>query len=63
MSTQMNKKMKNFEDALKDWRIAQLLENESTLEDIFNYLKRVIKRFCEEKLKSAKLKINKIIKK
>jgi exodeoxyribonuclease VII small subunit len=46
--------------------IAQLLENEETpLEDSIKLFEEGIelKDFCEEKLKSAKLKINKIIKK
>ena len=68
MSTQMNKKNeKTFEDALQRLEeIAQLLENEETpLEDSIQLFEEGIelKDFCEEKLKSAKLKINKIIKK
>ena len=66
MSTQMNKKNeKTFEDALQRLEeIAQLLENEETpLEDSIQLFEEGIelKDFCEEKLKSAKLKINKII--
>ena len=68
MSTQMNKKNeKTFEDALQRLEeIAQLLENEETpLEESIKYFEEGIelKDFCEEKLKSAKFKINKIIKK
>ena len=59
----MNKKInKNFEDSLK----AELLEDENTpLEDSIKLFEEGIelKDFCEEKLKSAKLKIDKIIKK
>ncbi len=61
------KNEKNFEDALKRLEeIAELLEDESTpLEDSINLFEEgiVLKDFCEEKLKSAKLKIDKIIKK
>ena len=62
----MNKKNeKSFEDALQRLEeIAQLLENENTpLEDSIKLFEEGIelKDFCEEKLKSAKLKINKII--
>ena len=68
MSTLMNKiNKKTFEDALlRLEEIAQLLENEETpLEDSIRLFEEGIelKEFCEEKLKSAKLKINKIIKK
>ena len=68
MSTQMNKKNeKSFEDALQRLEeIAQLLENEETpLEDSIKLFEEGIelKEFCEEKLKSAKLKIDKIVKK
>tara|TARA_B100001063_G_scaffold177870_1_gene166783 strand:- start:627 stop:851 length:225 start_codon:yes stop_codon:yes gene_type:complete len=63
----MNKKNeKNFEDALQRLEeIAQLLESEDTpLEDSIKLFEEGIelKEFCEEKLKSAKLKIDKIIK-
>ena len=63
----MNKKNeKNFENALERLEeIAQLLENEDTpLEDSIKLFEEGIelKEFCEEKLKSAKLKIDKIIK-
>ena len=63
----MNKKNeKNFEDALHRLEeIAQLLESEDTpLEDSIKLFEEGIelKEFCEEKLKSAKLKIDKIIK-
>ena len=68
MSTQMNKKNeKTFENALQRLEeIAQLLENEETpLEDSIQLFEEGIelKDFCEEKLKSEKLKKNKIIKK
>jgi exodeoxyribonuclease VII small subunit len=63
----MNKKNeKNFEDALQRLEeIAQLLESEDTpLEDSIKLFEEgfELKEFCEEKLKSAKLKIDKIIK-
>ena len=64
----MNKKKENnFESALKRLEeISDLLENEDTpLEDSIKLFEEGIelKEFCEEKLKSAKLKINKIVKK
>ena len=64
----MNKKIeKNFETALKRLEeISDLLENEDTpLEDSIKLFEEGIelKDFCEEKLKSAKLKIDKIVKK
>ncbi len=64
----MNKKNdKNFENSLKRLEeIADLLENENTaLEDSIKLFEEGIelKDFCEDKLKSAKLKIDKIIKK
>ena len=64
----MNKKKENnFESALKRLdEISDLLENEDTpLEDSIKLFEEGIelKEFCEEKLKSAKLKIDKIIKK
>ncbi len=64
----MNKKNeKNFEDSLSRLEeIADLLENENTpLEDSIKLFEEGIelKDLCEEKLKSAKLKIDKIIKK
>ena len=64
----MNKKKENnFESALKRLEeISDLLENEDTpLEDSINLFEEGIelKEFCEEKLKSAKLKIDKIVKK
>ena len=67
MSTQMNKKKdNNFESALKRLEeISDLLENEDTpLEDSIKLFEEGIelKEFCEEKLKSAKLKIDKIVK-
>ena len=63
----MNKKNeKNFEAALRRLEeIAHLLESEDTpLEDSIQLFEEGIelKEFCEEKLKSAKLKIDKIIK-
>ena len=63
----MNKKNeKNFEIALHRLEeIAHLLESEDTpLEDSIQLFEEGIelKEFCEEKLKSAKLKIDKIIK-
>ena len=67
MSTQMNKKKdNNFESALKRLEeISDLLENEDTpLEDSIKLYEEGIelKEFCEDKLKSAKLKIDKIVK-
>ena len=67
MSTQMNKKKdNNFESALKRLEeISDLLENEDTpLEDSIKLFEEGIelKEFCEDKLKSAKLKIDKIVK-
>ena len=64
----MNKKKENnFENALKRLEeISDLLENEDTpLEDSIKLFEEGIelKEFCEEKLKSAKLKIDKILKK
>ena len=64
----MNKKKENnFESALKRLEeISDLLENEDTpLEDSIQLFEEGIelKEFCEEKLKSAKLKIDKIVKK
>ena len=63
----MNKKKENnFEIALKRLEeISDLLENEDTpLEDSIKLFEEGIelKEFCEEKLKSAKLKIDKIVK-
>ena len=63
----MNKKNeKNFENAIERLEeIAQLLESEDTpLEESIKLFEEGIKlkEFCEEKLKSAKLKIDKIIK-
>ena len=63
----MNKKVeKNFESALKRLeQISDLLENEDTpLEDSIKLFEEGIelKEFCEDKLKSAKLKIDKIVK-
>ena len=62
-----NKKENNFENALKRLEeISDLLENEDTpLEDSIKLFEEGIelKEFCEEKLKSAKLKIDKIVKK
>ena len=63
----MNKKKENnFESALKRLEeISDLLENEdTTLEDSIKLFEEGIelKEFCEEKLKSAKLKIDKIVK-
>ena len=63
----MNKKNeKNFETALHRLEeIAHVLESEDTpLEDSIQLFEEGIelKEFCEEKLKSAKLKIDKIIK-
>jgi exodeoxyribonuclease VII small subunit len=64
----MNKKKENnFEIALNRLEeISDLLENEDTpLEDSIKLFEEGIelKEFCEEKLKSAKLKIDKIVKK
>ena len=64
----MNKKKENnFESALNRLEeISDLLENEDTpLEDSIKLFEegRELKEFCEEKLKSAKLKIDKIVKK
>ena len=63
----MNKKKENnFELALKRLEeISDLLENEDTpLEDSIKLFEEGIelKEFCEDKLKSAKLKIDKIVK-
>ena len=63
----MNKtKENNFENALKRLEeISDLLENEDTpLEDSIKLFEEGIelKEYCEEKLKSAKLKIDKIVK-
>ena len=63
----MNKKKENnFESALKRLEeISDLLENEETpLEDSIKLFEEGIelKEFCEDKLKSAKLKIDKIVK-
>ena len=64
----MNKKVQtiNFEDSLKRLeKIAELLEDENTpLEDSIKLFEEGIslKEQCEEKLKNAKLKIDKIIK-
>ena len=63
----MNKKKENnFESALKRLEeISDLLENEDTpLENSIKLFEEGIelKEFCEEKLKSAKLKIDKIVK-
>ena len=63
----MNKKKENnFESALKRLEeISDLLENEDTpLEDSIKLFEEGIelKDFCEDKLKSAKLKIDKIVK-
>ncbi len=63
----MNKKKENkTETALKRLdEISDLLENEDTpLEDSIKLFEEGIelKEFCEEKLKSAKLKIDKIVK-
>ena len=64
----MNKKNnKNFEESLKRLEeISELLEDENTpLEDSIKLFEEGIelKDFCEQKLKLAKLKIDKIIKK
>ena len=63
----MNKKKENnFESALKRLEeISDLLENEDThLVDSIKLFEEGIelKEFCEDKLKSAKLKIDKIVK-
>ena len=64
----MNKKNeKNFESALKRLeQISDLWENEETpLEQSIKLFEEGIelKEYCEEKLKSAKVKIDKIVKK
>ena len=64
----MNKKIeKNFESALKRLEeISDLLENDETpLEESVKLFEEGIelKEYCEEKLRSAKIKIDKIIKK
>ena len=64
----MNKKNeKNFESALKRLeQITDLLEKEETpLEESIKLFEEGIelKEYCEEKLKSAKVKIDKIVKK
>ena len=64
----MNKKNeKSFESALKRLEeISELLEDENTpLEDSIKLFEEGVelKDFCEEKLKNAKLKIDKIVKK
>ena len=64
----MNKKNeKNFESALKRLeQISDLLEDEETsLEESIKLFEEGIelKEYCEEKLKSAKVKIDKIVKK
>ena len=63
----MNKKNeKNFESALRRLeQISDLLESEETpLEESIKLFEEGIelKEFCEDKLKSAKLKIDKIVK-
>ena len=63
----MNKKKENnFESALKRLEeISDLLENEDTpLDDSIKLFEEGIelKELCEDKLKSAKLKIDKIVK-
>ena len=62
-----NKKENNFENALNRLEeISDLLENEDTpLEDSIKLFEEGIelKEYCEEKLKSAKLKIDKLVKK
>ena len=68
MNNQIKKKKENnFENALNRLEeISDLLENEDTpLEDSIKLFEEGIelKEFCEEKLKSAKLKIDKIVKK
>ena len=61
------KNEKNFESALKRLeQISDLLENEETpLEESIKLFEEGIelKEYCEEKLKSAKVKIDKIVKK
>ena len=64
----MNKKNeKSFESALKRLEeISELLEDENTpLEDSIKLFEEGVelKDFCEEKLKNAKLKIDKTVKK
>ena len=64
----MNKKKENNFENLQNRleEISDLLENEDTpLEDSIKLFEEGIelKEFCEEKLKSAKLKIDKIVKK
>ena len=64
----MNKKNdNNFESALKRLeQISDLLENEDTsLEECIKLFEEGIslKEICEERLKSAKIKIDKIVKK
>ena len=64
----MNKKTENnFESALHRLeQISDLLENEETpLEESIKLFEEGIelKEYCEEKLKSAKIKIDKIVKK
>ena len=64
----MNKKNDdNFESALRRLeQISDLLENEETpLEESINLFEEGIKlkEICEERLKSAKIKIDKIVKK
>ena len=64
----MNKKNeKNFESALKRLeQISDLLENEETpLEESIKLFEEGIelKEYCEERLRSAKVKIDKIVKK
>ena len=64
----MNKKNeKNFESAFRRLeQISDLLENEETpLEESIKLFEEGIelKEYCEEKLKSAKIKIDKIVKK
>ena len=64
----MNKKNeKNFESALKRLEeISDLLENDNTpLDDSIKLFEEGIelKEYCEDKLKSAKIRIDKIVKK
>ena len=64
----MNKKNdNNFESALKRLeQISDLLENEDTsLEESIKLFEEgiALKELCEERLKSAKIKIDKIVKK
>ena len=64
----MNKKNeKNFESAIKRLEeISELLENENTpLDDSIKLFEEGIelKEYCEDKLKSAKIRIDKIVKK